>query len=94
MTTEFQRGMRRAAQIAELYADENMRMAHDTLLADPILMHPKGQPFAGDVDAAIRKSERLTIEGADHASQYRASKSIAEMIRREARETRPRRRKR
>lgn len=93
--TEYQRGMRRAAQIAKLYADENMRMAHDSLLCDPILNHPHGQPMESraQLDIAVKKSERLQIEGTMASSRYHAGEDIAKLIYAEARNTKPRKRK-
>jgi hypothetical protein len=95
MATEFQRGMRRAAQIALLYADENMRMCHDTILADPILMHARNEPMKdrAELNAAVKKAERLAIEGHGHSSRYHAGKDIAKLIREEAATVKPRKRK-
>jgi hypothetical protein len=96
MTTEFQRGMRRAAQIAELYADENMRMADDTVALDPILNRAKRAQIRNQamLDPATMVSENLAMDGFAHAERYHAGTDIAGMIRQEAREAKPRRRKR
>ncbi len=93
--TEFQRGMRRAAQIAKLYADENMRMCHDSIAADPILMHARNPPIRtqAELDLAIRKSEVLQIQGSGHSAAYHAGEDIAKLIYAEARNTKPRKRK-
>lgn len=95
MTTEFQRGMRRAAQIAELYADENIRMADDTVLLDPILNRAKRAEIRNQamLAEAMLVSENLARDGFAHAERYHAGTDIAEMIRQEAAMARPRRRR-
>ncbi len=86
MTPEFKRGMLRAAELAALYADENLRMCHDTLLADPIL-NPKNRANIKNREqlaAAAIVSESLTLDSHGHSNRYHAGKDIAEMIRKEA----------
>ena len=86
MSDDFQRGLLRAAEIADLYADENISMAHDTILADPILNERSRRNIRNkaQLDAAAKVSERLTLDGHGHSSRYHAGKDIAEMIRNEA----------
>lgn len=86
MTDEFKRGMLRAAELAELYADENMRMTHDTILADPILNEAKRKLIRNPVELAdaSRVSERLTLESHGYSSRYHAGTDIAAMIRKDA----------
>lgn len=82
---EFHRGMLRAAEIAELYADENIRMASDTVACDPIL-NPKARARIRnqrELDAAMKVAEDLQLDGQDHASKHRAGLDIAELIRSE-----------
>jgi hypothetical protein len=67
------------ARAAELYADENIRMAGDTILADPVLNGSDRSP------AGFARSERLQIEGAVHAAQHHAGKYLAAVIRAVAR---------
>lgn len=65
----------RAAKIADAYAAELIRMAGDTVLHDPIL-------HGGDVSAAaVEKSDRLVIEGAQHSASYHTAQHIAVAIR-------------
>jgi hypothetical protein len=87
MHPEFKRGMERAAELADLYADENIRMAGDTILADPILDEKNRAKIKNQsqLNEAMVVSELLTLEGHRHSSAYHAGKDIAEMIRTEAR---------
>lgn len=64
-----------AAQFADLYAEENIVMAGDTILADPVLR--------GDAttEADFEKSDRLQIEGCVHSAQHHAGKQLATAIR-------------
>lgn len=85
MTTDFQRGLLHAAAIADLYADENIRMAEDTVSCDPIL-NPRSRARIRnqtELDVAAKVSEELQLDGADHASRHRAGLDIAELIRAE-----------
>lgn len=85
-SSEFQRGMLRAIAIAEMYADENIRMASDTVACDPIL-NPKARARIRNqaaLDAAMKVSEELQLDGFDHASKHKAGLDIAELIRTEA----------
>lgn len=85
---EFRRGMLRAAEIADLYADENLRMAGDTIRADPIL-NPANRANIKNREqlvAAVIIAESLTIDGHGHSSRYHAGTDIAVMIRKEATE--------
>ena len=86
MTSEFERGMLRAAELAELYADENIRMTHDTVLADPILSAQGRKKIRNlaQLEEAGRISEQLAMDAHGHSSRYHAGKDIAEMIRKEA----------
>lgn len=64
-----------AALIADAYATELVRMAGDTVLHDPIL-------HGGDISvAAVKKSDRLTIEGAQHSASHHTALNIASAIR-------------
>lgn len=95
MTTEFQRGMLRAAELALLYADENIRMADDTVALDPIL-NPRNHHRIRNqamLDAAMAISENLVERGFAHAERHQAGLDIAELIRGEAKVARPRKRR-
>lgn len=85
MTTEYQRGLLRAIAICEMYADENIRMATDTVSCDPILNQDlRGRiSNVSELARANEVSEQLQFEGADHASKHRAGLDIAELIRME-----------
>lgn len=65
---------REAAEVARAYAETNLEMAGDSVLADPIL---HGGPFTPD---NIKKSEGLQIDGCIHSSMYHAANNIAEAI--------------
>lgn len=86
MTSEFERGMLRAAELAELYADENIRMTHDTILLDPILSARGRKEIlnGAQLAEAEKVSEQLTMDAHGHSNRYHAGKDIAAMIRREA----------
>jgi hypothetical protein len=86
MTSEYIRGLLRAAEIADLYADENIRMADDTVACDPILNRKKRAQIKNItmLEAANKVSEILEIQGADHAAKHHAGLDIAKLIREEA----------
>jgi hypothetical protein len=95
MTTEFQKGMERAAELADLYADENIRMADDTVALDPILNPANHYRLRSQamLDAARVVSEDLNERGFAHAERHQAGLQIAELIRGEAKVARPRKRR-
>lgn len=95
MATEFQRGLQRAAELADLYADENIKMADDTVALDPILNPANHHRLRNQAmfEAAMMVSENLGERGFAHAERHQAGLNIAEMIRREAKVARPRKRK-
>ena len=67
-----------AAQIADAYADENIRMAGDSVLFDPVLSSKRGDVLTrGD----FVKSEELILDGAIHSSMFHAAQNIAAAIR-------------
>lgn len=63
------------AELADAFADENLRMAHDTLMLDPCLT---GKGFSPENLEASRKK---AIEGCVHSSMHLAAKNIAESLR-------------
>lgn len=71
----FNRGVEEAAKVADLYADENMRMCHDSLLHDPVLA---GRQVTA---AAVHKSKKLAVRGHMHSSMYHAATNIAAAVR-------------
>lgn len=95
MATEFQRGLQRAAELADLYADENIKMADDTVALDPILNPANHHRLRNQamLDAAWVVSDNLGEQGVLAAERHHAGLHIAEMIRREAKVARPRKRR-
>ena len=65
-----------AARVADMFADENIAMAQDTILLDPCL---RDRDFS---TTAVARHEDLTIKGCVHSSMYHAAKNIAAAIRR------------
>lgn len=82
-------GLRRAAEIADLYADENMRMAGDTVRADPILnQHRRAEiKNAYQLEAAAAMSQQLGIDGCIYSSRAHAAQDIAAAIRQAAKQS-------
>jgi hypothetical protein len=68
----------RCALIADAYADENIRMAGDTVLLDPVLHTPKGHRLTAKDFA---KSDELVVSGAVHSAMFHAAQNIAAAIR-------------
>lgn len=75
-------GLQRAFEIADMYADENRRMAQDTIHADPILNHKLRRQLKSiaQVEAAALVSERLEYDGLVHSSRSHAARDIADAI--------------
>lgn len=65
------------ARLADLFADENFRMATDTILRDPVL---RGDRSA----AAVMISEEEQMAGCIHSSMAHAAQNIAAAIRRKS----------
>lgn len=78
-------GLRFALSIAELFADENLRMAGDTIFLDPILNRAKRYDLKTlpEIEAASKISEELAINGTIYSARHHAANDIAEMIRKE-----------
>ena len=70
----YNRGLEVAARVAELYADENGRMAYDTVMLDPILQRHDVSP------AALADSRRLEDAGAVHLGKRDAGMDLAKLI--------------
>ena len=64
-----------AARIADFYAEENFRLAQDTILIDPVLRNRDLSP------GALAISDRLQSDGHMHASMAHAAQHIAAAIR-------------
>lgn len=64
-----------AAQVADMYAEENIEMAGDSVLTDPCL---SGKGFTPE---NIKTSESRMIDGCIHSSMYHAATNIAAAIR-------------
>ena len=79
---DYELGMLRAAEIARLIADENMRMADDTISLDPIISHQRHGPIKtkAQLRRAKQISERLTLEGSYYATRSHAASDVADMI--------------
>lgn len=75
----YERGRREerdaCAMVADSYADENIRMAQDTIILDPCL---SGGPFT---PANMEASRRHQIDGCIHSSMFHAAQNIAAAIR-------------
>lgn len=66
------------AKIADAYADENITMAGDTVLHDPVLKAgTRGKITLDD----LRKSEEMVISGAVHSAMFHAAQNVAAAIR-------------
>jgi hypothetical protein len=74
----FNRGLEKAAKLADLWADENWRMFHHTLLADPILI---GTATKDTIVEDSEASKKLFLEGHAHAKVGHACTDLAKMIR-------------
>ena len=66
------------ALIADAYADENIRMAGDSVLFDPVLGSKKGDVLT---KADFVKSDGMILDGAIHSSMFHAAQNIAAAIR-------------
>lgn len=66
------------AKIADAYAEENITMAGDTVLHDPVLRAGKGGKVTLD---DLRKSEEMVISGAVHSAMFHAAQNVAAAIR-------------
>jgi len=82
---KWQDGLLRAAEIADLYADECMRMADDTITMDPIINRDlrRNIKTESQLEEAWKFSQRLISEGSYYAARSHAAADIAEAIRRE-----------
>ena len=64
--------------IADAYAEENITMAGDSVIFDPVLSSKRGDVLA---PSDFRKSEELMMSGAIHSSMFHAAQNIAAAIR-------------
>ena len=64
-----------AAEFAEFYAEERLRLAGDSVLHDPILRGGEWTP------SNLAKSRDATIEGWVNSAAYHAATNIAEHFR-------------
>lgn len=81
----YEAGLQRALRIAEMYADENMRMADDTIALDPILNRDKRALITSpaQLERAEKVSMALGADGLMYSFRSHAAKDIAEAIRKE-----------
>jgi hypothetical protein len=79
----FNKGLEAAAQAAELFADENQRMATDTILSDPILNKSmrKNLHSLAAIEEASRKADLMAIQGSCHAAMAQAGDILKKLIR-------------
>ena len=69
------------AALADEYAEENFRMATDTIMIDPILTaHRKKRPYIR-TPQADELSEKCQIDGAMHSSSAHTAQHVAAAIR-------------
>ena len=82
MRKDYIKGLQRALEIAKMHADENMRMADDTISLDPILNHKKRSKISSqaELDAASKISDKLAHDGAYYAARSHSAKDIADEI--------------
>lgn len=71
----YQRGLEEAAKVADAFADENIRMAQDTIVIDPILNG------AAPTEDNIKLFKRNQIDGCVYSSMYHAAQNVAAAIR-------------
>lgn len=64
-----------AADFAEFYAEERMRLCTDTILHDPIL---NGEPWTNE---NFERSRQSTIDGTINSAAYHAAMNIASHLR-------------
>lgn len=70
------------AALADAFADENLRMAQDTILIDPVLAaHRQGTKLASLAEADWNRAKDLMVEGCVHSSMFHAAQNIAQAIR-------------
>lgn len=72
-------------RICDMFADENLRMAEDTVMMDPLLSRLRNRRRGDAVEPLdatdIALCERLEIEGCIHSSMHHAAKNIGDAIR-------------
>lgn len=70
------------AALADAFADENLRMAQDTIMVDPVLSaYRRGAKLATLTEADWRKAGDLIEDGCIHSSMFHAAQNIAQAIR-------------
>lgn len=70
------------AALADAFADDNLRMAQDTIMVDPVLSdHRRGAKLATLTEADWRKAGDLIKDGCVHSSMFHAAQNIAQAIR-------------
>ncbi len=82
MSEDYRNGMRRAAEIAKMFADENFRMATDTILLDPIINRKKRAQIRtyDDLQKATALAESLEVDGCIYSARAHSAKDIAQSI--------------
>lgn len=70
------------AALADAFADENIRMAQDTIMIDPVLSaHRSGIKMATLSESDWQKAKDLMVEGCIYSSMFHAAQNIAQAIR-------------
>lgn len=69
------------AQVADLFADENMSMATDSIINDPLLKRNRTKSKEPMTMADWALTDRCKIDGTVHSSMFHAAQNIAQAIR-------------
>lgn len=69
------------AQVADMFADENIRMAQDSIFNDPLLRRARRGETAPMVAADWALVDKCTDDGTIHSSMFHAAQNIAAAIR-------------
>lgn len=72
-------------RICDMFADENIRMADDTIMSDPLLARLRARRRGLDVQpltaADFSLCVELQIDGCVHSAMHHAAKNIGDAIR-------------
>lgn len=67
-----------AIKVIKEYADENIRMAQDTILLDPVLHPERHKPMT--IDERFNLAEKFCIDGAIHSAKFHAACEILALL--------------
>lgn len=72
-------------RICDMFADENIRMAQDTIMADPLLSASRdrrnGIPVPTLTASDLALCDQLQIDGCVYSAMHHAAKNIGDAIR-------------